>query len=72
MLKILKTEKNIGRNLKYMYTYNVEGKLNKQVTTSQEAKTIEEQAFEASCKKARVSVRARSESSLVWISILFL
>ncbi|KAG4932230.1 hypothetical protein JHK82_046548 [Glycine max] len=44
---------------------NTEGKFNKQVTTSQEAKTIEEQAFEASCKKARVSVRARSESSLV-------
>ncbi|KAG4929485.1 hypothetical protein AAZX31_U014900 [Glycine max] len=44
---------------------NTEGKFNKQVTTSQEAKTIEEQAFEASCKKARVSVRARSESSLM-------
>ncbi|KAG4959289.1 Putative WRKY transcription factor 42 [Glycine soja] len=31
----------------------------------QEAKIVEEQAFEASCKKARVSVRARSESSLM-------
>ncbi|XP_068463660.1 probable WRKY transcription factor 47 isoform X2 [Phaseolus vulgaris] len=37
------------------------GKMNKQVT-QQEAKMIEEQAFEASCKKARVSIRARSES----------
>lgn len=71
MLKILKTEKNIGRNLKYIYTYNVEGKINNRVIL-QEAKIVEEQAFEASCKKARVSVRARSESSLVWISILFL
>jgi len=35
--------------------------MNKQVTP-QEAKMIEEQAFEASCKKARVSIRARSES----------
>lgn len=40
------------------------GKINKQVT-SQEAKIIEDQAFEASCKKARVSVRARSELSLM-------
>lgn len=44
-----------------MFTYDVEGKMNNQVT-AEEAKIIEDQAFEASCKKARVSVRARSES----------
>ncbi|KAH1216469.1 WRKY transcription factor 42 [Glycine max] len=40
------------------------GKINNRVIL-QEAKIVEEQAFEASCKKARVSVRARSESSLM-------
>jgi len=35
--------------------------MNNQVTP-EEAKIIEDQAFEASCKKTRVSVRARSES----------
>ncbi|RDY12635.1 WRKY transcription factor 42 [Mucuna pruriens] len=38
------------------------GKINSQVT-SQEPKIVEDQAFEASCRKARVSVRARSELS---------
>ncbi|XP_061361726.1 probable WRKY transcription factor 47 [Gastrolobium bilobum] len=56
-------EKNIGKNLKY--AYNVEGKTNKQITTSQEAKIKEDQACVASCRKARVSIRARSDFSLM-------
>ncbi|XP_020225180.2 WRKY transcription factor 42 [Cajanus cajan] len=41
------------------------GEINNLQGTSQEAKIIEDQAFEASCRKARVSVKARAESSLM-------
>ncbi|XP_027918574.1 probable WRKY transcription factor 47 isoform X2 [Vigna unguiculata] len=48
---------NVKKPWQFLHT----GKMNNQVT-AEEAKIIEDQAFEASCKKARVSVRARSES----------
>ncbi|KAK7347956.1 hypothetical protein VNO80_22499 [Phaseolus coccineus] len=50
-------KKSILPSWQFLYT----GKMNNQITP-QEAKIIEDQAFEASCKKARVSIRARSES----------
>ncbi|KAJ1418739.1 WRKY domain [Sesbania bispinosa] len=57
---------NIGRrNLTYAYNnVEVEGKINNQII-SQEAKIIEDGASEASCRKARVSIRARSDFSLM-------
>ncbi|CAJ1940662.1 unnamed protein product [Sphenostylis stenocarpa] len=61
--------KKENQNLRSMFNEITEhyaalqSKMNNQVTP-QEAKIIEDQAFEASCKKARVSVRARSELSL--------
>nr|UEC49144.1 WRKY42 [Amorpha fruticosa] len=55
-------EKNIGRNL--AYAHNVEGEVNSQMT-SEETKRIEDQATEVSCRKARVSIRARSDFSVM-------
>ncbi|XP_061354803.1 WRKY transcription factor 6-like isoform X2 [Gastrolobium bilobum] len=54
-------ENNMYRNL--AYAYNVEGKINSQIIP-QEAKRIEDQAH-GSCMKARVSIRARSDFSLM-------
>ncbi|XP_017433361.1 probable WRKY transcription factor 47 isoform X2 [Vigna angularis] len=50
-------------NVKKPWLFLHTGKINNQVTP-EEAKIIEDQAFEASCKKARVSVRAPSSESL--------
>ena len=61
-------EKQIGRNLAYMH--NGEGEINSQIT-SEEAKRKEDQATEFPCRKARVSIRARSDFSSVRTSISF-
>ena len=54
--------KSIGRNLSC--ANNVEGKISNHIT-SQEARITEDQASEASCRRARVSIRTRTDFSLV-------
>ncbi|KAK7328581.1 hypothetical protein VNO77_22693 [Canavalia gladiata] len=56
-------EKKMGRKNGYDDENNVEGEINSQIT-SQEAKRIEEQPSDV-CRKARVSIRARSDFSLM-------
>ncbi|KAK7281372.1 hypothetical protein RIF29_09308 [Crotalaria pallida] len=55
-------EKNIGRNI--AYANNAEGKKNNQITM-EGAKDMDHQASELSGRKARVSIRARSNFSLI-------
>lgn len=59
------TEKNIGSRT-IAYACNVEGEIKNQIT-SEGAKGIEDQASKVSFRKARVSIRARSDFSLVRI-----
>lgn len=62
-------EKNIDRNLTSCAYNAVEGKINKQTIISQQEDGASEAA---SCRKARVSIRAPSDFSLVWIiSIIY-
>ncbi|TKY72954.1 WRKY transcription factor 42 [Spatholobus suberectus] len=56
-------KKILGRNLS-CDKYNVEGEINSQIT-SHEAKHTEDQASEVTCRRAKVSIRARSDFSLI-------
>ncbi|XP_027339320.1 WRKY transcription factor 42-like [Abrus precatorius] len=56
-------EKKVGRNI-VDDEYNVEGEINSQIT-SKEPKRSEDQASEVPCRKARVSIRARSDFSMM-------
>ncbi|RDX61452.1 WRKY transcription factor 42, partial [Mucuna pruriens] len=56
-------KKILGRN-HACDKYNVEGEINSQIT-SHEAKRTKDQAFEVTCRRAKVSIRARSDFSLI-------
>uniref|UniRef100_A0A0R0GBF6 WRKY domain-containing protein n=1 Tax=Glycine max TaxID=3847 RepID=A0A0R0GBF6_SOYBN len=56
-------KKMLGKNLACDDNkYNVEGEINSQIT-SHEAKSTEDQVSEVTCRRARVSIRARSDFS---------
>jgi len=64
-------KKILGKNLASdINKYNVKGEINSQITLN-EVKSTEDQASEVTCRRARVSIRARSDFSLVRISISF-
>lgn len=64
-------KKMLGKNLACDDNkYNVEGEINSQIT-SHEAKSTEDQVSEVTCRRARVSIRARSDFSSVRVSISF-
>ncbi|CAJ1975687.1 unnamed protein product [Sphenostylis stenocarpa] len=56
-------KKMLGRNFACDKN-NVEGEINKNIT-SNEAKCTEDQASEVTCRRAKVSIRARSDFSLI-------
>jgi len=62
-------KKMLGRSQAYD-KINVEGEMNKKIALD-EAKCTEDQASEVTCRRAKVSIRARSDFSLVSISISF-
>lgn len=64
-----KVEKKIlGRSLACEKNNIVEGEMNTKIALH-EAKCIEDQASEVTCRRAKVSIRARSDFSLVRICI---